>query len=321
MLTEGAAGMVSQVTGLSHAVGLPAIQRDITLRMPWRKLWPGLIPLWSRIFTESLLNSTLSPPRLVVSCGRQGAVGSLALKKWLGDDVFTVHIQDPRVSPARFDLIVTPEHDGLTGDNVMHSIGAVHHVTSEKLAIARQHGLPPQLQALGEDFVAVILGGPNRYYAYSSADVSRLISMLHRMSQSCVVRLAVIPSRRTPTAVVRQFAQSFPAPHIVWRGDGPNPYMAVLSMARHFVVTGDSVSMVSEAAATGRPVSVFHLTEQRRAKRFRKFHESFERAGVTRPFAGQLDEWSYVSPDRTEAIAQKIRQQLGLANELQLRAA
>ncbi|MEZ6057500.1 MAG: mitochondrial fission ELM1 family protein [Planctomycetaceae bacterium] len=321
MLTEGAAGMVSQVTGLARAVGLPVYKRDIHLRLPWRKMWPGLIPLWSGIFTTPLFDDGTIPPRLVISCGRQGAVGSMALKKWLGSDVFTVHIQDPRVSTSRFDLIVTPEHDGLHGPNVLHSLGAVHHINPSLLATARAAGLTPEMSGLGEDFVAVILGGPNRYYGYSNDDVSRLIQQLQTAVATQGCRLAIVPSRRTPAAVVDRFARSFARPHFVWQGTGQNPYLPALAFARHFVVTGDSVSMISEAAATGRPVSVFSLTERRTAKRFRRFHQSYEQAGITRPFDGSLPEWSYDSPDRTASIAHEIRRAIGLVEPTNNRAA
>jgi mitochondrial fission protein ELM1 len=76
------------------------------------------------------------------------------------------------------------------------------------------------------------------------------------------------------------------------------------------VVTGDSVSMISEATATGRPVHVHHLPELRQARRLRRFHASFEDYGYTRRFTGTLDHWSYMPPNETERVAGVIRRRV-----------
>ena len=309
-LTEGAAGMISQVTGLAQAIGFPSEHRPVELRWPFSAMWPGFLPRWNGIFKDRSLVEPVDPPRLVVSCGRLGSAASLALKRRYGPRIFTVHIQDPKLPTRWFDLIVAPAHDGLRGPNVVHSLGAVHHVTQSRLKEAAERGLTAEMQNLSGRFVGVILGGPNRYYGYTPADVSCLINRLQAVVAAHQVQLAIVPSRRTPERVLTPLRSAFGAEHFVWEGQGENPYLTVLALASHLIVTGDSVSMVSEAAATCKPVHVFHLTEQRAARRFRRFHESFENAGVTRVFRGRLEDWTYVSPDRTGLIATLIHEHL-----------
>ena len=49
-----------------------------------------------------------------------------------------------------------------------------------------------------------------------------------------------------------------PAHVFRWRSGAPdNPYWGYLALADAFVVTGDSISMLAEACATGKPVFVF----------------------------------------------------------------
>jgi mitochondrial fission protein ELM1 len=43
----------------------------------------------------------------------------------------------------------------------------------------------------------------------------------------------------------------------VWDRAGDNPYRAILALSDRLVVTGDSVSMISEAVSTPLPVEVF----------------------------------------------------------------
>lgn len=302
--------MVSQVTGLAAAIGFPFAHHKIEMRWPFSTMWPGILPSWNGVFADRRWLEPDVPPSVVISCGRLGSAASLALKRRYGSDVFTIHVQDPKLPIRWFDLIVAPAHDGLVGDNVVQSLGAVHHVTAAKLQAATDAGAPPALARLGDRFVGVLLGGPNRYYAYSAADMECLIQRLRTIVQRDGARLAILPSRRTPAAALEQFRAAFCAEQFVWDGRGDNPYLSVLALASHLVITGDSVSMVSEAAATRKPVFVFPLTERRVARRFRKFHQSFAQAGITRVFAGRLADWTYPSPDRTGLIAALIREHL-----------
>ncbi len=70
-------------------------------------------------------------------------------------------------------------------------------------------------------------------------------------------------------------------------------------------MTADSVSMVSEAAATGKPVHILDL-DGGNAK-FARFHQIMRNAGITRPFAGRIEEWSYPVPDDTARAGAALR--------------
>ncbi len=55
---------------------------------------------------------------------------------------------------------------------------------------------------------------------------------------------------------------------IRWRADSPeNPFLAFLALAERIIVTADSVSMMSEACATGKEVMLFDIEEGRRSMR------------------------------------------------------
>ncbi len=309
-VNEGVAGTGSQVRGLVEAVGLPFQLRVAKLRQPWKSLWPGLIPA-SRIVFEDPAFLDEPSPRLLVTCGKQAVMTSLFLKKRLGNRIFTVHIQDPKISPDRFDLVVAPEHDDVRGPNVISTVGAIHHITEAVLARARAAGPVGGLEKLASPIVAVLIGGPTRHYEFSDSDMQRLEDKLASIVTSQGVSLAILPSRRTPQHVVDRFVGRFGSRQLVWNRGGDNPYMCALATASHVIVTGDSVSMVTEAAGTGRPVYIEYLTERRRARRFRKFHESFERAGVARPFEGRLENWTYPPRNDSAHVAQIIHERLG----------
>src|SRR5947208_1911126 len=104
----------------------------------------------------------------------------------------------------------------------------------------------------------------------------------------------------------RAVARSAPEPA---RGDlgwlRENPYFAYLALADAFMVTADSVSMISEAAATGNPVHILDL-DGGNAK-FARFHAAMQAAGITRPFTGRIESWCYPVPDDTARAGAALR--------------
>jgi len=63
--------------------------------------------------------------------------------------------------------------------------------------------------------------------------------------------------------------------------------------------------MISEAAATGKPVHILGL-EGGDAK-FDRFHAAMRNAGITRPFAGRVENWRYQPLDDTARAGAALR--------------
>jgi hypothetical protein len=151
-ISKGMAGMNSQTAGLASAVGYQPLENAaadhvstaaayelINARMafPWNCLPFSMIPQSGRVLKQPAALEASPQPRLVVSCGRHGVIPALYLKKKLGREVFTVHIQDPKCDTSGFDMVLIPKHDPTRGPNVYLTMGALHKVTSEKLEAAR----------------------------------------------------------------------------------------------------------------------------------------------------------------------------------------
>ena len=94
-------------------------------------------------------------------------------------------------------------------------------------------------------------------------------------------------------------------PGAIWDGTGDNPYYAYLAIADALLVTADSVSMVSEAAATGKPVHILELDGG--DAKFARFHAAMREAGITRSFAGRIERWTYAPPDDTARAGAALR--------------
>jgi hypothetical protein len=124
------------------------------------------------------------------------------------------------------------------------------------------------------------------------------------------VGLVLTPSRRTPPSLTRLFADRLgPLGGWVWEGEGENPYFGMLAHADAIVVTEDSVSMVSEAAATAAPVLLARLPGG--SRRISLFLATLAEAGRVRDFAGRYETWPTRPLDDTAEAAAELRRRLG----------
>jgi mitochondrial fission protein ELM1 len=310
-LSIGVAGMLSQMRGVAQAAGFRFEPKKTRLKRGWHWLPLFLVPRSLNVVRDADLLDARLPPPLIVACGRHSVIPALCLKERWGSRTFLVFVQNPLVDPDNFDLVIAPEHDEVAGNNVISTRGALHHINAEVLAAARQSEAARRLRRPRQPVVTVLLGGPNRCYGFSRADMERLVDKLRMVINRDNAFLIVVSSRRTPEHIRARFAEEF-AGHYVWDQGSENPYLAALSVADYIVVTCDSVSMTSEAAATGRPVFVEPLSERLPAPRFRRFQDSFRRAGITRPFEGRLEHWTYIPPDDSARVGAIIRQEMGL---------
>jgi hypothetical protein len=186
-------------------------------------------------------------------------------------------------------------------------MGAVHRITAARLAEgARRFG--PQLASLPRPLVAVLIGGDNRVYRLSESRFAAFVDQLAVLARAGY-GIAVTPSRRTGPAAERLLRERLAGlPVFIWDGAGDNPYFGLLGLADAVLVTADSVSMVSEAAATGKPVHVVDLDGG--SAKFARFHAAMRAAGITRPFAGAIEDWRCAPPDDTARAATEIRRRL-----------
>jgi mitochondrial fission protein ELM1 len=301
VLHDGKAGMASQALGLAEATGFPFIEKPLAIRLPWRSLPPLL---WLRPLSAA--GGGLAPPwpDLVIACGRNAAMPALAIRRAGGGRTVAAQIQDPGVGHDAFDLLVVPQHDRLRGARVFVTKGAVHRVTPARLEQARRRF--PAFSALPQPILAVLIGGSNRAYRLTLKRLAEIAEAIAGVLAATGGSALVTPSRRTGdagAALLRRRLAGLPA--AIWDGSGENPYFAYLGCADAVLVTADSISMISEAAATGKPVHILDL-DGGNAK-FARFHAAMRAAGITRPFRGRLESWSYAIPDDTGRAGAHLR--------------
>jgi len=308
VMSDGKPGMENQCLGLAEALGLSPEVKRLAIRQPWRSLPPQFwyAPL-SALAAES---DAVGPPwpDLLIATGRQTVAIARHIRKVSGGQTFTVQIQNPAVGHDAFDLVVTPKHDRQSGPNVIETFGALNRVRPEAIEAAAAE-FADGVAHLPRPLVAVLLGGDNKVYRLTEQSARDLAAKLRHMAEESGAGLMITPSRRTGVAnaaIIRDALEGLPQ---VWHRDGePNPYLGWMGLADAFVVTSDSVNMISEPCGTGKPVFVHHLPGG--AAKFDRFHQAFAAADMTRPFEGHLAHWTYPPLNDNATVAEQVRRSL-----------
>lgn len=312
VVSDGKIGMEVQALGLAEALGLSAEVKRIAVKAPWRWLPPLLWRDPLRALKKS--GDSLAPPwpDLVIASGRQSVGPALAIRRASRRrqperPTHAIYVQDPKVPLDRFDLVISPQHDGLRGENVIQSLGSIHRVTKARLGEAAK-GFAASVASLPQRRLAVLLGGDNKVYRFDLAQAQKLGQELAAIADQGV-GILVTPSRRTGEAQIAAIAKALTRKNaIVWDGRSENPYYAYLALADQILVTCDSVNMTCEAAATGKPVQVLML--EGGSAKFESFHQSLRQAGLTRVFTGQLESWQPPAFDEPQRIAGEVKKRL-----------
>tara|TARA_B100001029_G_C15056647_1_gene454895 strand:- start:1998 stop:2936 length:939 start_codon:yes stop_codon:yes gene_type:complete len=304
LLTEGLHGMISQVEGLAKALDLDYFHEKIELKSPWNLIPPSFTPKKKFIFK----NQVTKEFDVIISCGRKSVIPSIVLKKNSRKKVVNIHIQNPKVSLDNFDIIVAPDHDSIEGSNVLISKGAIHYLKSDEINKAKDY-LEDKIEKQKE-VITLILGGPTKYYNYDNESMIQIFSKINKQIVENNTQLIVIPSNRTPEKTIQFAKEYFNKNRLILDKVDKQGYLSSLALAKYIIVTCDSISMISEAALTGKPIYVAMIPAMKSDKRFQKFRNLLESMNIIRILENNLEIWSYEKLDETNRIAKQIKDKL-----------
>ena len=304
ILTEGMHGMISQTEGLAKVLDLNFIHEKIELSAFWKLLSPKITPVRNFVFKNKFEHDF----NIVISCGRKSVIPSIYLKKKFKNKIINIHIQDPKVSLNNFDFIVVPEHDGLTGKNVLTTKGAIHYLTNEELAQNESY-LKSKIDNQ-KKIVSFIIGGPNKYYNYNEKIIDEIFLKIKKNFIKKNYQAIIIPSMRTPRNIIQKAQNYFDNNQIIISNVDKKAYLSSLKLADHIVVTCDSTSMISEAAITGKPIYVAQMPTIKSNQRFKEFFNLFESLNIIKNLDTSVENWDYKKLDETSRISSYIKDKI-----------
>jgi mitochondrial fission protein ELM1 len=298
VLADPRAGTAAQALGIAERLGVPfrilGLEWGRLAALPWP--WPSLAGLAPSV------RGRIGPPwpGLVISAGRRAA----PVSRWLRRrGARTVHCMRPGFGAADFDLLVIGRHDGPPATpNILPVLGATHRVSPKVLAAARAEW--PALEKMPRPRVVLLLGGAVRGEGMAPEEA---LSIAERVIPWAGSVLATTSRRTGEAAGTALAARLAGVPGILhcWGGAGANPYAAFLAVADAVVVTGDSVSMLSEALATAAPVFIAGTPPE--APRHRALHAALVAAGQAAPLDAFPDAASRAPLDETGRVAAEVR--------------
>lgn len=273
VLTDEKPGHTTQSLGLARALGFPYevkhLRFNLLVRLGNVLLGP-LGPFGARpIALKRSRTDSLEPPwpDVVLATGWRPA----PVVRWIGARSFgrTRTIQLGRKGGRaawQFDAAVTCGYFRLPAHpNRIEPIAPLNQVSQDQLdeAARRFEGL------FGDSpgpYVALLVGGSSRRFRFEPETARRLGEQVRAWADAGEATVFAITSRRTGEAATRALEKGLgEGAHVHrWSPDERgNSFLGYLARADALVVTGESESMMAEAAATGKPVYIYPIPERR----------------------------------------------------------
>lgn len=305
LLLDDRPGHTTQAVGLAEALGWPYETKSLA--------FTALNRIDNRVLGASLLSldrkrsEDLSPPwpDLVIGMGRRVAPIARWVKKQSGGGTRTVLLGRKGANlAAPFDLTIACKHFQLPADpRRVDLIVPPTQVTAKRLAEAAECW-PELLTGRASPRVVLLLGGTTAHHLLSKETAARMAREVLDYAEGLGGSLTIVTSRRSGAAAVAAMEAAAPAAHFhIWRREQTeNPYLAFLALADILVVSGESESMLAEAAASGKPLLIYPLPEKPAGPKQRLQRAIFRCAsrgqGVLDRFCAALISGGWITPPR-----------------------
>ena len=202
-------------------------------------------------------------PDLVITAGRRNEPVARWIKKQ-HPDTRLVHLGRPWSALDHYDLVITtPQYNVPTRQNVLQVALPLHDVTPAVLSGWRSQWCE-KFNHLPAPRWAVMLGGDSGPFVFNTQKARRLAGWLNHSIEAAGGSVLATNSARTSAASYQAFLDALHVPVLPyhWTADDPeNPYRGYLACADNLLVTGESVSMLAEAAATDKPLYIYDLSD------------------------------------------------------------
>jgi mitochondrial fission protein ELM1 len=268
LLDEGSGGHRVQSEGVLKALRTAGVPMEIAhirvrpklrgfLRGPARRLFRHLRQGTALRFANLIAEFTLPdtpPPKFIISSGGSTAFVSRALSLWYS--AANVFVGNPKPFPAEwFRIVMSPVPLTAIPDAILTEI-VPNNVTP---ADCRDKALEYWAgRAVPDQCWAMLIGGANRNNLFSTEDWSAMARGMNHLADKYGIKWLVTTSRRSGVEAERIF-KSVLVPEaveeLVIQSEDSRPIiLPYLGAGAMVFVTQDSLTMLSEAISSGKPV-------------------------------------------------------------------
>lgn len=319
ILVDNRPGNYSQAIGLANEIGFES--RIINISYGFFSFLPNFI-LRSSLFgvardTKIKLKNFNYFPKLIISAGRRSAPVALHIKKQSQNRSKIAQIMNPESGHKNFDFIILPFHDKISDShkNIIRTLGSLTK-TNEQSINAECEKFDSWFRDYKKTKIAILIGGDSKSTTFRKESAIKLIKKSCEIAKNMNAKLLILNSRRTSAIVTNAIKSTLYGDYkfFNWKElkDGENPYWAIVGFSDFFIVTGDSVSMISEVCSTGKPVYIF---DEKNISSFK--HKKFHQDLINQGYAKKIDKTTYIlekiSPKKlqeTKRVAMMIQNAL-----------
>jgi mitochondrial fission protein ELM1 len=243
-------------------------------------------------------------PNLILSCGRRTFPLASKLKYSFSDTTYFVHLMYPKLSfnLRSCNFIFTPFHDNVgKSDRVIETLGS-----PAPLNIIKNKKKSYKTKPI----ISILIGGNHGRYKLRSNTINYMITnTLNKIKQGSIL---ISTSRRTPDNIIKlvdKWGKKNKVFKIIFHpknNSTGNPLNEMIACADEFIVTGDSVSMVSQLCQYGKPVRII-FNKKFCAEKHMKFCTKLIDDGYAYPFESLLEKCDNIKTlNTTKKISKKI---------------
>ncbi len=268
-LTAHKPGHTTQVLGLADALGWPYTTKTLHFRA-WTNLHRRLTGTHcaTRFGVDTTRSDSLTPPwpDLILTAGWRPARVARWIQQQSGGRTRLVvlgrkgsrllHPTDVSVACTHFRLPPHPRR--------IETLAPLTHVSPERLrqgATQWQH----LVQDAPHPWIMLLVGGATARHQFDPQIARKMGADIRAFAARVNGTVFATTSRRTGQAATEALREELGPSHFMyaWQPDQQaNPYMGYLALADVLIVTGESESMLAEAAATDIPLYIYPLPER-----------------------------------------------------------
>ena len=263
-------------------------------------------------------------PDIVVVAGRRLSSVALNIKKRNNNRTFIVNIMNPDLPFDKFDVILLPKHDKiskrlLNKGNIIETNGTINRVSSLKIKEETEKW-KEFFKSYDRPLISLIVGGDTKNYKFDPKEFGEMVKNLSALVNRKNGTLLITTSRRTSDECLNQIKQKIDCDYYLydWRLETDssnllktnlgNPYYAFLGLSDFLVVTGDSMSMISEACSTGKPTYVY-MPKESLGKKHLRFCADMLKDKYVKEFTKNTDDleaYTYKPLDELDRVVKLI---------------
>ena len=243
-------------------------------------------------------------PSLILSCGRRTFPLASKLKSLFSNTTYFIHLMYPKLSLniRGCDLIFTPFHDNVReSNNVIKTLGSPAPLDIIKIKKKSYKSKP---------IISILIGGNHGRYKLNSNTINYILTeTLNKIKKGSIL---ISTSRRTPDNIVKlidKWSRKNKVFKIIFHpknNSQANPLKEMIAHANEFVVTGDSVSMISQLCQYEKPVRII-FNKKFCATKHIKFCTKLIDEGYAYPFESLLEKCDNIKTlNTTKKISKKI---------------